>query len=127
MRFHQDDRAIRYCDPFPLKEGDINISVIYPKSLAAWHRHQHQSDHWLVVKGALKVGLGQEGQPLEFQYLSEREPKVLVIPPNVWHGYYNFTDETAILIYYITNKYDPDAPDEERMKADLAQWEREIK
>lgn len=119
MRFHQDDRAVRYCDIFDsMKEGDINISVVYPGTIAAWHRHQHQTDYQIVIKGALKVGLcdkpASEGGAVEWQYLSQRSASQgpLVIPPNIWHGSYNFTKEPAILVYFITQKYD--GTDEER-------------
>lgn len=119
MRFHQDDRAVRYCDIFDsMKEGDINISVVYPGTIAAWHRHQRQTDYQIVIKGALKVGLcdkpASEGGAVEWQYLSQRSASQgpLVIPPNIWHGSYNFTKEPAILVYFITQKYD--GTDEER-------------
>ena len=57
-RFHMDDRGIRYCDIFPeIEKGDINISIIEPGAAALWHRHTHQDDYQLVVKGSLKVGV----------------------------------------------------------------------
>jgi len=57
-RFHMDDRGIRYCDIFPeLGKGDVNVSVIEPGAAALWHRHRHQADYQIVVKGSLKVGM----------------------------------------------------------------------
>jgi hypothetical protein len=56
-RFHMDDRGIRYCDIFPeIGKGDINVSIIEPGAAALWHRHMHQDDYQIVIKGSLKVG-----------------------------------------------------------------------
>ena len=57
-RFHMDDRGIRYCDIFPeIEKGDINVSIIEPGAAALWHRHMHQDDYQIVIKGSLKVGM----------------------------------------------------------------------
>lgn len=127
MRFRQDDRAIRYCDVFgAMQEGDINISIIHPGALSAWHRHKNQIDYMFVIQGALKVGLCIEpDKGISFEYLSERANTVLEIPPGLWHGTYNFTYEPTILVYFITQKYDPN--DEERAPTDPMLWERQVK
>ena len=121
-RLFDDDRARRACDVFGFTEdgtiemaGDINITWAYPGRVVAWHRHQHQSDHWFVIKGFLKVGLLDDEGTVRWVYLGENDRRVLSIPPGVWHGYMVLGDEEAVLMYYITSKYDPDKPDEERM------------
>jgi len=134
MRFHQDDRAVRYCDIFDvMREGDINISIVYPGTIAAWHRHQHQTDYQIVVRGALKIGLcdgaASEGGKVEWKFLSERNANEgpLVIGPKIWHGSYNFTQEPALLVYFITQKYD--GSDEERATVEEMgfDWSRPVK
>jgi hypothetical protein len=61
--------------------------------------------------------------------LSDRNANMgpLKIPKGLWHGCYNFTNEEAILIYHITNKYD--GKDEDRCPPYVMNWpyEREIK
>ena len=59
---------------------------------------------------------------VEWHYLSERNAKdgPLFIPRFLWHGCYNYTNEPAILIYHITNKYDGD--DEDRLDPVIAGW-----
>jgi dTDP-4-dehydrorhamnose 3,5-epimerase len=121
-RLADDDRARRACDVFGFTEdgtvemaGDINITWAYPGRVVAWHRHQHQSDHWFVIKGFLKVGLMDDEGTVRWVYLGENERRVLSIPPGVWHGYMVLGEEEAVLMYYITSKYNPDKPDEERM------------
>ena len=51
----------------------------------------------------------------------------LFIPRYLWHGCYNYTNEPAILIYHITNKYDEE--DEDRLDPFIAGWpyERQAK
>ena len=188
-RFHMDDRGIRYCDVFPeIEKGDINVSIIEPGAAALWHRHTHQDDYQLVVKGSLKVGVfnapymdnddlarygfseenaaticenreeilenwkaliktqddiavtnpddeqlkkrlqsalsewPENKGKVEWHYLSERNAKdgPLFIPRFLWHGCYNYTNEPAILIYHITNKYD--GRDEHRLDPIVAGW-----
>jgi len=55
-------------------------------------------------------------------YLSERNAcdGPLFIPRYLWHGCYNYTNEPAILIYHITNKYD--GGDEDRLDPFIAGW-----
>ena len=62
-------------------------------------------------------------------YLSERNASEgpLFIPAGLWHGCYNYTNEEAILIYHITNKYNESEPDEERCDPKTMGWEYERK
>ncbi len=121
-RLYDDDRARRACDVFGFTgdekvqmAGDINITWAYPGRVVAWHRHQKQTDHWFVNKGNLKVGLLDDDGKHKWVYLGDNDRRVLSIPPGVWHGYMVMGDEEAILMYYITSKYDEGNPDEERM------------
>ncbi len=124
-RLFDDDRARRACDVFGFTEdgtvqmaGDINISWAYPGRVVAWHRHQKQTDHWFVIKGYLKVGLMDDERQVKWIYLGENDRRVLSIPPGVWHGYMVLGSEEAILMYYITSKYDEKHPDEERLSVE---------
>jgi len=119
-RIHDDDRRRSVNDVFPLPEnaGEIDLSFIYPNQLVAWHRHQHQSDYWFVLKGSLKVGLYDEtNKKLMWVYLHERQRQVLHIPPTIWHGWRNLDPKETILMYWITKKYNLKDPDEERLPA----------
>jgi dTDP-4-dehydrorhamnose 3,5-epimerase len=126
-RLYDDDRARRAADVFGFTgdgtvkiEGDINISWAYPDRIVAWHRHQLQTDHWFVLKGYLKVGLLDDERNVRWVYLGENDRRVLSIPPGVWHGYMVLGEQEALLMYYITSKYDPNNPDEERMSIEEA-------
>jgi dTDP-4-dehydrorhamnose 3,5-epimerase-like enzyme len=118
MVFHEDDRAQRLLDVFPSIDGQINIShVNSTQHVVAWHKHNIQTDHWVCLKGSFKVGLAypQEAGDIfevKWEYLSDKNPKVLTIPPGVYHGY-KALEPGSILMYYLTQKYDP--KDEFRM------------
>ncbi len=114
-RVHDDDRRRGTFDVFNTPKGDINYSFIYPEAIAAWHRHKKQTDHWHVIKGSLKVGLYDEkANKLEWVFMHEADRKTLVIPPLIWHGWRNLDPNLTILSYYISEKYDPSNPDEDR-------------
>ncbi len=124
-RLYDDDRARRACDVFGFTgdskvkmAGDINITWAYPGRIVAWHRHQRQTDHWFVIKGFLKVGLLDDDGKARWVYLGENDRRVLSIPPGVWHGYMVLGEEEAVLMYYITSKYDEKNPDEERLSVE---------
>ena len=126
-RLFDDDRARRACDvygftgdPAIKMAGDINITWAFPGRVVAWHRHQKQSDHWFVIKGYLKVGLLDDDGNARWVYLGENDRRVLTIPPGVWHGYMVLGEEEAVLMYYITSKYDEKNPDEERLSIEDA-------
>jgi dTDP-4-dehydrorhamnose 3,5-epimerase len=132
-RRYDDDRGRRYCDIFGTVTGDINITHAYPGVITAWHAHQRQYDEWFVIKGALKVGLAirrPDGTyTWRFVSLSEYDSKVLRIPPGVLHGWRNHTQQDAILMYHISEKYNPDDPDELRFTLDEvgADWSTPVR
>ncbi len=126
-RLFDDDRARRACDIFGFTgddkvqmAGDINLTWAYPGRIVAWHRHRLQTDHWFVIKGYLKVGLLDDAGTARWVYLGENDRRVLSIPPGVWHGYMVLGDQEAVLMYYITSKYDENNPDEERLSIEDA-------
>ena len=108
IQYHEDDRAQRYLNVFEeLGSGQLNVSYVNStEHIVAWHKHNIQTDYWVCVKGSFKVGLATEDEGTEFVYLSERSPKVLKIPPGVYHGY-KALESGSTLLYYLTHKYDP--------------------
>ena len=131
MNVHVDDRRLFYGNVFPDAglAGDLNIVVLQPGALIAWHRHQHQTDHLFCVKGSVKVGLKrwhdgegmvQPGEQAWFVALHERSPETVTIPPDTWHGYMNLSEGESILLSYNTQHYNPE--DEERRMPDPNEW-----
>jgi dTDP-4-dehydrorhamnose 3,5-epimerase len=76
-----------------------------------------------VIKGQLEVATYSEEDGLKLTYMAEGDD-VLYIPPKVWHGFRVLGNEEAILLYYVTKKFDPENPDEERARWDtFYNWE----
>ena len=124
IHFHEDDRAQRYLDVFKeLGPGQINISYVNStKHIVAWHKHNIQTDYWCCIKGSFKVGLASKAEApqeagdvydVKFEYLSDKNPRILKIPPGIYHGY-KALEPGTILAYYVTRKYDP--TDEHRVE-----------
>lgn len=131
IQYHEDDRAQRLLNVFEDIEGQINVSYINSnKHVVAWHKHEIQTDYWTCIKGSIKVGLAipkEDGtHEVKWEYLSDKEQKVLKIPPTVYHGY-KAIEPGSVLLYYLTHKYNPS--DEHRAEVGEfgENWETENK
>jgi dTDP-4-dehydrorhamnose 3,5-epimerase-like enzyme len=106
MFYNEDDRAQRLIDVFDFLDGQVNVSYVNNTShIVAWHKHNLQTDYWVCIKGSFKVGLATEEDGCEFEYLSDKNPRVLEIKPGTYHGY-KALEPGSILMYYVTRKYD---------------------
>ncbi|UCD76705.1 MAG: dTDP-4-dehydrorhamnose 3,5-epimerase family protein [Phycisphaerales bacterium] len=101
------------------EQGQINFSIQYPGVIKAWHRHDRQTDFWVCAVGNIKAGIyrGDDGARW-MQVIGEQRPGVLIIPPPLWHGAATVGPTPAGLLYYVTEGYNPDAPDEHRRPFD---------
>ena len=127
MFYHEDDRVQRLIDVFERLPGQVNVSFINSKEhIVAWHKHNIQTDYWVCLKGSLKVGLATKEGGCKFEYLSDKNMRVLEIPPGVYHGY-KALEEGTILMYYVTHKYNPDDEIREKVGAFNEKWEAENK
>ncbi|MDG2055179.1 MAG: hypothetical protein P8J86_10785 [Phycisphaerales bacterium] len=119
---HADDRgwSLMNCMAGALSDqGQINYSCQHPGIVKAWHRHDRQTDFWLCVNGHLKAGVWREDDGASWMaVLGQMRPAVLVIPPPLWHGAACVGAEAAGLLYYVTERYNPEAPDEHRREWD---------
>ena len=116
IQYNEDDRAQRLLNVFDEIPGQINVSTVNSTNhIVAWHAHKIQTDYWTCVKGAFKVGLAYpindsegntEGHRVVWKYLSDRQPMSIKIPPGVYHGYKALIPG-SIMLYYLTEKYDP--------------------
>ena len=108
MKFNEDDRAQRLLNIFPTIDGQINVSYVNStEHVVAWHKHHIQTDYWVCLKGSFKVGLAYDDGTVKWEYLSDKNPRVLEITPGIYHGYKALEPE-SILLYYLTEKYNPD-------------------
>jgi dTDP-4-dehydrorhamnose 3,5-epimerase len=112
---------MRSDDPFFRKFGQSYVSVAYPGVVKGWHYHKIQTDHFVIVKGMMKVVLydDREGSPTRGEvnefFLGERNPVLVSIPPGVWHGMKGIGTEPAMLVNTPTEAYNYKQPDEYRV------------
>jgi dTDP-4-dehydrorhamnose 3,5-epimerase len=88
-----------------------------PRRIRAWGLHQRSTDRLFVVSGLVKIVVfdGRRDSPTkgsvnEFS-VSEKTPGLLIIPPNLYHGWKNLGTTEAIIINMPTEMYDYESPD----------------
>ena len=124
-----DDRGwlaeiVRCDDKFFTRFGQTVVTMSYPGVIKAFHWHRKQDDYWCVLQGNAQVVLHdlREGSrtsgETQVVYLGENSFQVLAIPRGVAHGYRVLGDEPVLLMYHVTQPYNPAAPDEERLPHD---------
>ena len=117
----------------PYMGGDDldNYGMSEDDSASVYEQREELLNNWKDLKGAdrttsphLQKWPMNDGK-VEWYYLSERTAKdgPLFIPRFLWHGCYNYTNEPAILIYHVTNKYSGE--DEDRLDPFVAGWNYE--
>jgi dTDP-4-dehydrorhamnose 3,5-epimerase len=96
--------------------AQANLSLTYPGVIRAWHRHlKGQTDYFLALKGAIKIcAFDEKTQELDEVVSSALNLQLVRVPGHYWHGFKALGDESAMLLYFTTNLYDPADPDEER-------------
>lgn len=102
----------------------VNYGVMEPGTIKAWHLHLRQWDVWHVpAECKLVVGLldCRADAPRKEPYrlvLGDGKSELLGIPPGVAHGASNPYRERAVIIYAVSEHYNPDDPDELRLPWD---------
>lgn len=98
------------------KVTQANLSCTYPGIIRAWHRHlRGQVDYFLVLRGEIKIGVyDDESGELDEVVSSSLNMQIVRVPGEYWHGFKAVGNEPAMLLYFTTNLYDPQNPDEER-------------
>ncbi len=118
-----DDRGylcelLRSDDPEFVKFGQAYISTTTPGTIKAFHRHFHKTDHIACVAGQVKLVVIDPVVYKTWEYhLSPMSPKLVTIPPTLWHGWMCVGTTEAVLLSVTTDAYDPNNKDEERVPA----------
>jgi dTDP-4-dehydrorhamnose 3,5-epimerase len=114
---------LRCDDEIFLEFGQTYLTTMYPGVTKAWHYHKLQHDHFVCVRGMIKLVLYDErersptkGVVNEF-FLGDHNAKLVQIPPNVWHGFKNIGDAEALIVNVVTKPYNRREPDEYRLDA----------
>ena len=95
----------------------VHVTTTQPGRIRAWGLHQRSTDRLFVVSGlvSLVVFDGRLDSPTsgalnEFK-VSERNPGLLVVPPNLYHGWKNIGTTEASIINMPSSQYHYDNPD----------------
>jgi dTDP-4-dehydrorhamnose 3,5-epimerase len=93
-----------------------NLSYSYPNVVRAWHKHlKDQIDHFLVLKGAMKICAYEEETGKMAEVIASGEkPTVVRIPGKYFHGTKTISDTPSLTIYFVNRLYDYKNPDEHR-------------
>ncbi len=104
-----------------IKFGQVYMTTGYPGVVKAWHYHKKQTDHFVCVRGMMKVVLYDsrpdsptKGLVNEF-IIGEHSPFLIEIPNLVYHGFKCISENEAMVINYTTECYNYAEPDEYRL------------
>ncbi len=101
--------------------GQTYLTTAYPGVVKAWHYHRRQWDHFVVVRGMMKVVLydAREDSPTKGEvnefFMGDHHPILLQIPPLVYHGFKCIGEHEALVVNCPTEVYVYDQPDEYRV------------
>ena len=93
-----------------------NLSISYPYIIRAWHRHiKGQVDYFTALEGAIKIcAFDEETAELTEIISTGQKLQTVRIPGHYWHGFRVISMEPAKILYFTTNLYNYDHPDEQR-------------
>lgn len=91
--------------------------------IRAFHKHEMLWDYFCIVKGSAKFVFvddrknSKTHKEQETLILSEKAPKMVIVPPGIYHGWMSLEDHT-IMISAGSELYDKEKPDEIRIPPD---------
>lgn len=107
-----------------IKFGQLYITTCKPKVVKAWHYHKIQTDTFLCFMREVKVVLYDsrensktKGEIMEF-LAGKNAPKLIQIPPYVYHGFMGIAEPESIIFNVPTELYNYKGPDEYRKPYD---------
>lgn len=114
---------LRCDDKIFKKFGQVYFTTAYPKVVKAWHYHKKQDDHFICIKGKIRLALyDSRNNSKTYKEINEFElgldnPLLVKIPKKVYHGFKCISNEEAIVLNVSTLAYDHARPDEYRIDA----------
>jgi dTDP-4-dehydrorhamnose 3,5-epimerase len=116
---------VRADSDFLPKFGQVYVTVAYPGVVKGWHRHRLQTDALACASGMARVVTatagysGREQGTNWFDYtdtvVGPLAPKIVVVPPGVWHAFTPAGPEPCVIVNTVSEPYNHDEPDEERL------------
>ncbi len=106
------------------KFGQSIFTVAHQGTIKAFHWHKLQDDLWFFASGKVAVVLYdlRDDSPTHGEtqviFAGTGDYKLILIPIGVAHGYKVLSEEPAMLFYHVTEVYNREKPDEERIPYD---------
>lgn len=130
LTMHLDDRgflfeALRADDDIFTKFGQAYVSSIYPGVVKGFHKHFIQADHVVCVGGQIRLVLVDDSgsEPIiEEHHLSLLNPKLIVIPPGIYHGWACIGNSAALVMNVSSEPFDRNNPDEFKIDPHSNPW-----
>lgn len=104
--------------------GQTYITATKCGVVKAWYRHHQQTDQIAIVKGTVNLVLydtrvhSPTCETLQEILLDEGHPKLVQIPPGIWHGFQAIAQEASLLLHLNTIPFNFATPDEDRLAPD---------
>ena len=114
---HLTEVARTSWDVFTSPIVQVHITTTLPGRVRGWGFHQESTDRLFVVSGLVKIVVydGRRNSPsfgkLNEFTVSERNPGLLLIPPNLYHGWKNIGTSEAVVINMPDRMYNYEKPD----------------
>jgi dTDP-4-dehydrorhamnose 3,5-epimerase len=95
----------------------VHITTTLAGRVRAWGLHKASTDRLFVVRGLVSIVVydGREDSStytfINEYRLTERNPGLLVIPPNLYHGWKNIGIDEAFMINMPSDQYEHQGPD----------------
>src|ERR1044072_2674962 len=99
----------------------INWFQLRGEAVTGWHCHAAHTDHLIGVAGTIKLALwdGRDTSPsrgaTEVVRMGPNLPSTVIIPPGVWHGLRNESNEPAGYVQVLDALYNHKNPDSRRL------------
>jgi dTDP-4-dehydrorhamnose 3,5-epimerase len=112
---------LRRDDELFMEFGQTYLTTMYPGVTKAWHYHKLQTDHFVCVRGMIKLVLFDEREDSPTKgivnelFIGEHNQQLVQIPHHVWHGFKNVGETEAMIVNVTTHPYRHDQPDEYRV------------
>lgn len=142
LKTNPDERGtlteiLRKDDPIYQGFGQVYVTRNYPGVVRAWHCHEKQTDFFSIISGMAKIVLydaredSSTYKEINEFFVGDDNRILLSIPPRVYHGFKTIGDQSALLINFPTEVYNPKEPDEIRIPYNSSQipydWDIKMK
>jgi len=125
-----DDEMFRGFGQVYITTCDVST---YKPIIKAWHYHEKQYDNFTVIRGKLKLVLydDRDKSPTQNDFsefiLDTNQPRVIQIPPLVWHGFMALGNEPAWILNTPSQPYNSKNPDEIRKELNEIEYDWTVK